>query len=90
MNNIRKYLEKSRFCVKNVLKSFFNIGQMFHEEILFVLRRSKNWQNQSIMASFVNFLKAALIPSVKAQEDVVNQQEVLKVNSSTNGISSEG
>lgn len=31
------------------------------------------------MASFVNFFKAAFIPSVKAQEDVVNPQEVLKV-----------
>lgn len=31
------------------------------------------------MASFVNFLKSALFPSVKAQDDVVNPQEVLKV-----------
>lgn len=31
------------------------------------------------MASVINFFKAALIPSVKAQEDAANPQEVLKV-----------
>lgn len=32
------------------------------------------------MASFVSFFKSVLFPSVKAQDDVVNPQEVLKVN----------
>lgn len=31
------------------------------------------------MASFVNFMKTTLFPSVKAQDDIVNPQEVLKV-----------
>ncbi|XP_031623067.1 cytochrome b-c1 complex subunit 6, mitochondrial [Contarinia nasturtii] len=31
-----------------------------------------------MMTSIAKFFKAALIPSVKAQEDVINPQEVLK------------
>lgn len=32
------------------------------------------------MAKFVDFLKSAFIPSVKAQDDIVNPQETLKVS----------
>lgn len=46
---------------------------------IFVSFRTFNWKGSWKMASFVSFLKAAFIPSVKAQEDIVNPQDALKV-----------
>lgn len=60
--------------IKKILK--WNIKEVFNETFIY---RSIGLLIKLKMASFVNFLKAALIPSVKAQEDVVNPQEVLKV-----------
>lgn len=46
---------------------------------IFVSFRTFNWKGSWKMASFVSFLKAAFIPSVKAQEEIVNPQDALKV-----------